>query len=554
MTVFSCDLRQRATQHLQFLREIHHYNTATFRHDVVVVVVDDASKVPVLPFSTTREMECFRRYRDLWLPFVASTTTTTTTSNITTEQQFPPQPLQLPLLLIPPPDVAWLWHCHRLAPQAYTAYCQSKYQGRILEASVPFTFAKPLPPPPNDHHEAAARTEQLWKSKYPQEPFFLSHDDYPTTTATNDDDGENGVDHRINHMNGFDVLGSARRQMAFLWQMSDDSYQSEAFLQQGVQKYHQFLTLTAHAQSRGIILVPTYQIDLMWHTHILSSIHDYQQDCRKIMNRELYHDDSLTDREEGGLLDVSYTATAQLWKDVYGTDYVVPGGMYRGEPPYAYYTKMWSSSSSVPLVSHNHTWQMLVGRVGASSTSSNVFSSTGATPKPWVPLDGHASDGLPAFIRTEQQLKEGIKDLAFRDPYVLCRVKRITGFYHVETKEAQTILYYRMSDRLHDLGIEMLTEKCTCGLWKKNRMAPASVEYKQLKVVCDAMHQQLFGTAASQTGGNSIPPETLFACGGGACGGAVAMKGENHYATACGTLMTTYAGQKLGILGGFAEG
>ena len=173
MTVFSCDLSQHAIKHLQFLREIHHYNTATFRHDVV----DDASKVLVVPFSTTREMECLRRYRDLWLPFVASTATTTTSNN-TTEQQYPPQPRQLPLLLIPPPDVAWLWHCHRLAPQAYTAYCQSKYQGRILEASVqPFTFAKPPPPPPHDHHAAAARTEQLWKSKYPQEPFFLSHDD-----------------------------------------------------------------------------------------------------------------------------------------------------------------------------------------------------------------------------------------------------------------------------------------------------------------------------------------------------------------------------------------
>ena len=32
----------------------------------------------------------------------------------------------------------------------------------------------------------------------------------------------------------------------------------------------------------------------------------------------------------------------RLWRAAFGTDYVVPGGMYRGEPPPCYYHKEWA--------------------------------------------------------------------------------------------------------------------------------------------------------------------------------------------------------------------
>lgn len=55
----------------------------------------------------------------------------------------------------------------------------------------------------------------------------------------------------------------------------------------------------------------------------------------------LEHDDSLTDREEGGILDTNFKATKRLWLDVYNADYVVQGGMYRGEPPNIFYNPQW---------------------------------------------------------------------------------------------------------------------------------------------------------------------------------------------------------------------
>ena len=60
------------------------------------------------------------------------------------------------------------------------------------------------------------------------------------------------------------------------------------------------------------------------------------------------------------------------------------------------------------------------------------------------------------------------------------------------------------------------------------------------------MQKQLFVDGAS-SGGITIPPESMFACAGGACGGAVALKGQSEYAAACGTVLTTYAGTKLGF-------
>jgi hypothetical protein len=91
----------------------------------------------------------------------------------------------------------------------------------------------------------------------------------------------------------------------------------------------------------------------------------------------------------------------------------------------------------------------------------------------------------------------------------------------------------------------MMMEMCTCGLWKKNRATSTKEEYNAIKVVCDTMQQQLF--VAGISNGTTIPPETMFSCAGGACGGAVALASHNEYAAACGTVMTTYAGTKLGL-------
>jgi Glycine-rich domain-containing protein-like len=119
--IFSCDLVDLARQHRWFLEQIHALGVS----------------------STGPSIESLRRYECLWLPMVAQHT-----------QE----------LLIPPPDIAWLWHCHRLAPSLYTAYCKRVF-GTLLEANPPFTLAL--------HEESCepgsilANTQSLWIVQYP---------------------------------------------------------------------------------------------------------------------------------------------------------------------------------------------------------------------------------------------------------------------------------------------------------------------------------------------------------------------------------------------------
>ncbi len=238
--------------------------------------------------------------------------------------------------LIPPPDVAWLWHCHRLSPLNYVKFIKDTFgEETTLEAKPPFTFQ--IPDSPSHDNSTEAATRDVWNSMYSNEPFFLSEsqeESPPPTLANSPGDRDNNV----NLLSGFDLLASTERQATFLWQISGERFRDDEFLAEGVENYIKFLKLKPKAGKSRTVLVPTYQIDLMWHTHILSSIGDYNKDCTAIMGRPLHHDDSLTDRSDGGVLDVAYKATARLWKEEYDSDYVGRGGMYRGEPPDIFFT------------------------------------------------------------------------------------------------------------------------------------------------------------------------------------------------------------------------
>ena len=143
-------------------------------------------------------------------------------------------------------------------------------------------------------------------------------------------------------LDGFDIAASSECQANFLWQVSGPRFADDDFLEQGVENYYKFLLLKNYS---SLPLVPTYQIELTWHTtHMLVNTEKYNQDCIRLHGSTFHHDDSLNDRTKGSKLDLAFQATVQLWKKAHdGHDYVVPGGMYRGEPADIYYeTKVWT--------------------------------------------------------------------------------------------------------------------------------------------------------------------------------------------------------------------
>ena len=460
---FSCDLVSNAKKYRQFLIEIHVFNMSTFvshQNDP-----PNGTKMAERRLSSEKEVESLRRYQYFWLPLVADKGN----SNVP---------------LIPPPDIAWLWHCHRLSPQQYSQYCHETFHHRdssslAIEANPPFAFASPEH---NNNDDVVNTTMQLWKDTYPNQSFFLSSDAFSGKHSIRDNDLS---------IADFDLIGSARRQATFLWQVSGDPYKCDLFLQNGRDNYEKFLKLTIPAKQLNIIVVPTYQIDIMWHTHILSSINAYNNDCLRLVNSTIHHDDSIDGHKDGGILDVSYSATERLWTSVYNTEYNVQGGMYRGEPPPEFFKAMPTS------------------------------------PRPWVKLDETASDGRDAFIPTSAQKRKDIKKLLPRPHYVLGRCHDKTGYFHIETWEAHFILYHRIKDRLSTMQQELAG---ACGIWVGPKQRKARTEeVDHVNRVREQLYWELFYPKIA--GLNQIPvaPDVLLECAGGSCGGAMAFKSPGTY-------------------------
>ena len=144
-----------ARKHLDFLKSIHEY------------------------YGTLNDQKCnktghesLRRYQELWLPLVAAVETKT-------NRETPPSLPTTKVQLYPPPDIAWLWHCHRLAPKHYTKHCHHAFNGRILEAHPPFEMAHPINTTSLQDQASSSGgcyyqvTLDLWTEMYPYESFFL---------------------------------------------------------------------------------------------------------------------------------------------------------------------------------------------------------------------------------------------------------------------------------------------------------------------------------------------------------------------------------------------
>eukprot|EP00934_Nitzschia_sp_Nitz4_P002961 Nitzschia sp. Nitz4//scaffold23_size168460//138877//140526//NITZ4_002244-RA/size168460-processed-gene-0.273-mRNA-1//-1//CDS//3329543710//2951//frame0 len=400
VSAFSADLPTLASEHIRFLRKIHSLGISLSR-----------------PSN-----ESLRRYRDLWLPLIQSLPNET---------------------LIPPPDIAWLWHCHRLAPLRYEEYLQTKFGANIpiLEAKPPFS----LQVSSEERGESMLSTEHFWETMFSLEPFFL-----PESVVRKDDDANVASNDLL--LNGFDLLGSAERQGTFLWQVSGPNFSDMTFLEEGAVKYYKFLALQKVPEAKDQTLVPTYQIDLFWHTHILSNLSRYHEDCCRIMGTRLHHDDSLNDRTKGGKLDTAFEATCNLWMEQYNTEYYVEGGMYRGEPPPSYYSKDWSNSEdNGDFVTE---WPVDSCNNPEANRSANVSETPDSESPMWTDLYGMTNDGELGFIPANERSNDPrFNTNPQKEGYIFGNGSRGWGYYHQTTCEAYEVLKTRL-----DLLIEKKEE------------------------------------------------------------------------------------------------
>ncbi len=150
------------------------------------------------------------------------------------------------------------------------------------------------------------------------------------------------------------------------------------------------------------------------------------------LKSSLEHDDSLTDRSEGGVLNKSFETTKALWLEKYGKEYKVEGGMYRGEAPGKFYNGILAKNalevnytiSKDQVVECSHETQdprstqlktslilHLIGEEGASS-----FGREESNPRlvPWMSLDDPRAFKTP----TPKSMAVGVNANPRKDMYV----------------------------------------------------------------------------------------------------------------------------------------
>lgn len=107
----------------------------------------------------------------------------------------------------------------------------------------------------------------------------------------------------------------------------------DLFLQEAFSRYKGFLYLKKKNEEQFIsqFNVPTYDIDLMWHSHILHPV-NYCNDTTRAIGKILEHVED-ADRTEGKRLDKGFSDTSKQWEDTFGIRYSKAGAMFRGLPP-----------------------------------------------------------------------------------------------------------------------------------------------------------------------------------------------------------------------------
>ncbi|KAK7372922.1 hypothetical protein VNO80_06312 [Phaseolus coccineus] len=243
------------------------------------------------------------RYKYCWLPLLAKHVESPVTEN----------PLVVPL------DCEWIWHCHRLNPVRYKTDCMELYGRRLGNSNVLSST----------QGTSKEESEKIWDSMYPSEPYELVGPNNHSLQGF----AENFLEAKQSTTN-YDLISAVKRQNTFFYQVSRPYWKEDTFLEGAVARYKGFLHLIKRNKEMRInrFSVPTYDIDLIWHSHQLHPV-SYCNDLVAIMGKVLQHDDTDSDRTKGQKLDVGFSETTAQWEETFGSRYWKAGAMYRGSPP-----------------------------------------------------------------------------------------------------------------------------------------------------------------------------------------------------------------------------
>ncbi|CAF2969868.1 unnamed protein product, partial [Rotaria sp. Silwood2] len=182
-----------------------------------------------------------------------------------------------------PWQIEWIWHVHRLHPVAYNDDCTKQLSSR-----------------------------QVVDKKY-RRVRMKEHERHHSTVFSEP------IRNRATFVPSLDLVSAVIRQRDFLQKFQRHHLFSQNLIdvtrdwfEQMVQNYISFLKLAI----QGEIIVPTFDIDLMWHTHMRFPAF-YQRTSIKLCGFVLDHNDSINN----ATLADAYQKTADRWRQTYKVNY-----------------------------------------------------------------------------------------------------------------------------------------------------------------------------------------------------------------------------------------
>ncbi|KAL5701073.1 hypothetical protein ACHQM5_026451 [Ranunculus cassubicifolius] len=264
----SLDLVKAARRHLSFLTTV--------------------SESP-WPHNNPSICHAVRRYDELWMPLIADLTIGKTQ----------------PVILLPPLDIQWVWHCHTLNPESYRRYCNSRFS-KILE--------KPVLHDDGNEEYALNRCSDLWSKRYPFEPFELDDisDDKLDNITTNED-----------------IFAEVWKNRDLPSKFSEPYMLEMVYLISAKQRYTAFMYLLEKFNDGCSKLVPTLDIQLILLTH-QSYPSKYTEDVQRLevgMEKIVGIWDEMKDEDA--------EESRKIWEEIFDEPYERAGAIFRGmlKPP-----------------------------------------------------------------------------------------------------------------------------------------------------------------------------------------------------------------------------
>ena len=298
-----------------FLRQKKERGAQTSLIDAAISLLellDEVDDYPALYLNHTILQHALFRYEHRWVPLLAC---------------IPPSER---LFVMPPLDVHWVWLCHMLNPVEYIRDSAAMWQTLRPEETA-FVIDHHLPPSA-ERQDARRRAALMWTELFPDESFDMLQ------TLSNAPVCGNGERRNARTRSGnastgsritYDIIAAAERQMAFHYQVTMPHHRDLKYLKHSVHRYRDMF-LKMFRKFPGEIWVPTYDIDLIWHVHMMHP-RWYREHTTKQCGNIVPHDDMFNDRSYGSQLNTRWVATMSQWKKMFKSEPIVrEGGMWRG--------------------------------------------------------------------------------------------------------------------------------------------------------------------------------------------------------------------------------